>query len=95
MKNNLDNTVSAIKELVALFSTERLVYLIITVISLLVLIITAIFLIVKSDGQENTIAIMGLFSSTGGIFYSSGRLLKMWSEAMQLIQKVVEKENGQ
>ena len=95
MGETLGNTVKAIKELVALFKTERLVYLFITLISVLVLIATAVSMIFKSDSQENTIAIMGLFGSTGGIVYSSGRLLKMWSEAMQLIQKVIEQNDGQ
>ena len=95
MGETLDNTVKAIKELVALFKTERTVYLIITLISVLVLIVTAISLLFKSESQANTIAVMGLFGSTGGIVYSSGRLLKMWSEAMQLIQKVIEQKDGQ
>jgi len=93
MATKLDNTVKAIKELVALFKIERTVYLTITLISVLVLIVTAISLILRSDSQENTIAIMGLFGSTGGIVYSTGRLLKMWSEAMQLIQKVLEQND--
>ena len=95
MGETLSNTVKAIKELVALFKTERLVYLFITLISVLVLIATAVSMIFKSDSQENTIAIMCLFGSTGGIVYSSGRLLKMWSEAMQLIQKVIEQKDEQ
>ena len=94
MSENLSNTVKAIKELVALFKVERMVYLIITLISVLVLIGTAISLIYKSESQENTIAVMGLFGSTGGIVYSSGRLLKMWSEAMQLIKTVIEQNDG-
>ncbi|MGV3585506.1 MAG: hypothetical protein ACO1OF_00770 [Adhaeribacter sp.] len=93
MATKLDNTVKAIKELVALFKIERTVYLTITLISVLVLIVTAISLILRSDSQENTIAIMGLFGSTGGIVYSTGRLLKMWSEAMQLIQKVLDQND--
>jgi hypothetical protein len=88
--NKLADTVSAIKELVGLFKTERMVYLFITLFSVVVLIGTAIYLIYESDNQENTVAIMGLFTSSGGIIYSSGRLLKMWSEAMKLIQKVIE-----
>lgn len=95
MSDKLSNTVKAIKELVGLFKTERMVYLIITLVSVLVLIGTAVSLLFKSDSQENTIAVMGLFGSTGGIVYSSGRLLKMWSEAMQLIQKVIEQNDGQ
>ncbi|MFT4576200.1 MAG: hypothetical protein ACI9SI_001119, partial [Polaribacter sp.] len=80
--------------LVSLFKTERMVYLIITLISVLVLIGAAAFMMIKSESQENTIAVMGLFGSTGGIVYSSGRLLKMWSEAMQLVNKVIDKDNG-
>ena len=38
MTDKLDQTVKAIKELVSLFQTERTVYLIITLISVLVLI---------------------------------------------------------
>jgi len=91
MDTKLEKTVAAIKELVNIFKVERTVYLIITLISVLVLIITAVSLILRSDSQENTIAVMGLFGSSGGIVYSSGRLLKMWSEAMQLVNKVLEK----
>ncbi len=80
--------------MVTLFKTERMVYLIITLISVVVLIGTAISLIVKSESQDNTIEIIGLFGSSGGITYSTGRLLKMWSEAMQLIQKVIEQKDG-
>lgn len=94
MAESLNSTVKAIKELVSLFKTERMVYLIITLISVLILIGTALSLIFSSKSQENTIEIMGMFGSTGGIVYSTGRLLKMWSEAMQLIQKVIEKDDG-
>ena len=76
--------------MVALFKMERVVYLIITLVSVIILIATAVSLIISSDDQENTIAIMGLFGSTGGITYSTGRLLKMWSEAMGLIKGVLQ-----
>lgn len=95
MSEKLEKTVKAIKELVALFKIERTVYMVITLISVLVLIGTAIMLLFRSESQENTIAVTGLFGSTGGIVYSTGRLLKMWSEAMQLIQKVIEQQDGQ
>lgn len=94
MSASLTNTVKAIKDLVSMFKIERTAYLIITLISVLMLIGTALSLILGSESQENTIAIMGLFGSTGGIVYSTGRLLKMWSEAMQLIQKTIEQQDG-
>jgi hypothetical protein len=92
--SKLDNTVKAIRDLVAIFNTERLVYLFITLLSLLILIGTAVWLIINSDSQKNTIAVTGLFMSSGGIMYSSGRLLKMFTQAMELIQKVTEQDNG-
>lgn len=92
MADNLDNAVRAIRELVAIFRTERMVYLAITIISLVFLIATAGWLIVNSKSQEDSIAVIGLFTSSGGIMYSSGRLLKMWSEALELIQRSMEKE---
>ena len=91
--DRINQTVNAIKELVSLFKIERMVYLAITLISVLVLIATAISLLTESDNPEDSIEIMGLFGSTGAIVYSTGRLLKMWSEAMQLIRKVIG-ENG-
>jgi hypothetical protein len=95
MNNNLDETVQAVKQLVALFKTERLVYLIITLISLIVLVVAAIILINQNkDNSEQLIATIGLLTSSGGMIYSSGRLLKMWSDAMQLIQKSIESKNG-
>lgn len=91
MSDKIEKTVGAIKELVLLFKIERIVYLIITLVSVLVLIGAATSLIFMSESRENTIEIMGLFGSTGGIVYSTGRLLKMWSGAMELITKVIGK----
>lgn len=94
MNTKVDVTIQAIKDLVTLFKTERMVYLVITLISVIVLISTAVFLIISSTEFEQTMAVLGLFGSTGGIAYSTGRLLKMWSEAMQLIHKVIDSTNG-
>lgn len=90
MNTKVDVTIQAIKDLVTLFKTERMVYLVITLISVIVLISTAVFLIISSTEYEQTMAVLGLFGSTGGITYSTGRLLKMWSEAMQLIHKSID-----
>lgn len=88
----IEKVVEAIKELVKLFKTERLIYLIMTLISVIVLVSTAIFLIINSNSNKEIIAVIGLFSSTGGILFSIGRLLKMWSQAMFLIQKTIEQD---
>ncbi|MFT7114586.1 MAG: hypothetical protein ACI8P7_001373 [Candidatus Azotimanducaceae bacterium] len=93
MKTNLEKTVSAIKEMVALFKMERAVYLIITLCSVLILIFAASRMLVN-EGTD-PLVVFGLFGSGGGIAYSTGRLLKMWSQAMQLIQKAIEQGDGQ
>jgi hypothetical protein len=90
MRDKLEHTVNAIKELVSLFKTERTVYLIIISLSLLILIGTAILLLSKADSHEKSVEIIGLFLSSGGIVFSTGRLLKMWSDAMQLINKIID-----
>lgn len=83
--DKIKQAVDAVKELVSLFKMERMVYLVITMISVSFLVGTAISLILASKTQENTIALIGLFGSSGTIVYSTGRLLRMWSEAMKLI----------
>lgn len=85
----ITRTVNAIKELVQLFKMERIVYLGITFVSVSILIVTAISLIIRSNTQDNTIELIALFGSSGAIAYSTGRLLHMWSEAMNLMKSVI------
>jgi hypothetical protein len=80
----LDEKLKAIKQLLDLFKFERVVYLTITVISLVILIICAIYLI-KSD---KILAVLGMFTSSGGVAFTCGRLLRMWSDAMQLLGSI-------
>jgi hypothetical protein len=62
--------------------------LVITTMSLAVLLTSAVVLLVnKSAG---TIELTGLFGSSGLITYSTGRLLAMWNQALQLLAGKVE-----
>lgn len=89
-KSKVDASVEAVKQLLALFKLERMVYLAITLICLLLLIFVAVMQL-NSPGDDSKYAVVtGLVGSSGGIVYTAGRLLKMWSEAMRLIQKAVE-----
>lgn len=92
MEHNLDNTVKAIKALVDMFKTERMVYLIITGLSSLVLIVVAIMMLVGDDASNNYLEITGLFAGSGGVLYTTGRLLKMFNDALALIRDVIESE---
>jgi hypothetical protein len=78
----------AVERLTNLFRMERIVYLVITTMSLAVLLTSAVVLLVnKSAG---TIELTGLFGSSGLITYSTGRLLAMWNQALQLLAGKVE-----
>lgn len=89
--NNLDEKVQAIKQLLDLFKFERMVYLGITILSLIVLIGCAIFLLIQQKGSQIP-AVIGLFTSSGGVAYTCGRLLKMWGDAMHLLGSIKNEE---
>lgn len=90
--NPYKQRVDAIKQLLNLFKPERTVYLVITLSSLLVLLTCAIVLICKS--AVGTAELVLLFSSSGGITYSTGRLLRMWSEAIRILQPNMAEGRG-
>lgn len=74
----------AIGQLLEMFKMERLVYLIVTLISVIVLLTCAVVLLWKRSA--NYVEIIGLFGSSGGITYSTGRLLRMWSDAIRILR---------
>ena len=80
---DLNARMEAVERLTKLFRMERLVYLIITTMSLGVLLTSAITLLVEK--RAGNVELTGLFGSSGLITYSTGRLLKMWNQALQLI----------
>lgn len=82
--NSYQDRIDAIRELLALFRLERTVYLVITIFSLFILLTCAVVLMFRNT--VGTPELIGLFGSSGGITYSTGRLLKMWSEAINVLQ---------
>jgi 1,4-dihydroxy-2-naphthoate octaprenyltransferase len=87
----LADKVEAISQLLRLFRFERGVYLGVTICSLLILLGTAIYLI--SSGGAVTAEITGLFGSAGAITYTTGRLLRMWSEALRVLAPEAKQES--
>ncbi len=85
-KNNYDDRINAIRQLLELFKFERMVYLGGTVFSVIVLLGCAIYLL--RQGESQIPAVVGMFTSTGGVAVTCGRLLKMWSDAMQLLSSI-------
>lgn len=80
---SLDERVAAIHKLVDVFRIERIVYISVTLLSLLMLLISAGFMMFK--GQADHIVLTGLFGSAGTITYTTGRLLRMWNQAIELL----------
>lgn len=83
-KTDLEQRIDAIGKLLYLFRFERRVYLTVTILSLIVLLLVAGYM-AYDDGGDSIPEIIGLFSSAGGITYSAGRLLRMWSEALKVL----------
>lgn len=83
MPDDISDRLNAVKELTALFKIERMVYLGITVISLIMLIGSALSLMLK--GEAGGIELSMLFGSSGLITYTAGRLLHMWTLALKCL----------
>lgn len=82
--------IEAVERLANLFKLERMVHLGVTTISLIMLLLTAGFLIYKN--QADPVVLGPLFGSSGLITYSANRLLRMWDQALQVLTKSQEKE---
>lgn len=83
--DDLDKRVVAIGKLLEMFKFERMVYLTVTILSLIVLICCAVYMIFIQKNNDLIPAIIAMFGSSGGIAFTCGRLLKMWSDAMQIL----------
>jgi hypothetical protein len=81
--SDLSARVDAVERLTKLFRTERLVHLIVTILSLAMLLSAAAMLMYKR--QAGPAELTGLFGSSGLISYSAGRLLYMWTQALSLL----------
>ena len=79
-----DAKIAAVERLVKLFRLERLVYLVITSFSLVMLLGSAGFLLLDEE-RDRLEVLVALFGSSGLITYSLGRLLKMWDQAVGML----------
>ena len=85
---DLTHKIAAIKELLALFRFERIVYLAVTIISLIILLASGVAIILNKYAE---IAVaLGLFGSAGAITVTTGRLLRMWNQAIQVLFPAVK-----
>ena len=80
--SELKERIKAVKDLLGAFRMERQVYLISTSAAVLLLLASAVQ-ILKRGGDHAALA--GVISSSGGLLYTTSRLLKMWSDALALV----------
>lgn len=85
---DLQQRMDAVERLTNLFRLERIVHLIVTTISLIMLFTSAARLILK--GEAHTAELSLLFGSSGLITYSASRLLTMWNQALSLVVPVLK-----
>lgn len=81
--SELDQRLKAVERLTALYRPERLVHLIATAVSLVVLLGTAGSMIYKGEAGPAELTLM--FGSSGLITYTAGQLLRMWDRALSVI----------
>lgn len=80
---SLKARMDAVERLTRLFRLERMVYLVVTGVSLAMLLLSAGVLLYKEEA--GAAELLGLFGSSGLITYSTGRLLFMWNQALRLL----------
>jgi hypothetical protein len=80
----LAERLAVVERLIHLFRLERMVHLLVTSISLIMLLASAGVLLFRSG--PDMVVLTGLFGSSGLIAYSIGRLLRMWDQALQALQ---------
>ncbi len=90
MSDDLDERLKVVERLTNLFKLERMVYLSVTILSLIMLIGSALSLMLRD--LAGTAELTMLFGSSGLITYSAGRLLYMWDEALKRLMPSDERE---
>ena len=83
MPGELEERLQVVKQLTELFRFERLVYLWVNIISLIVLVGSSVFLLIKEGVSEAVL--VPFLGSSGLITFATGRLLRMWDEALKRI----------
>lgn len=73
----------SVERLLQLFKLERHVYLIINTLSLVLLLGSAVFLIVRAQASAESLTL--IFGSSGLLAYTQARLLRMWDQAVNLV----------
>ena len=80
--STFNQRVKSMKELLGAFWIERMVYLVATVAALILLFFCALQILRKGG---DSIALIGVVSGSGGLLYTTNRILRMWSDALAVV----------
>jgi hypothetical protein len=82
-KEDLNDRYLLVEKLIRLFHFERIVHLVITVVSLIVLLVAIGMMIYHQQADKTALSLT--FGSSGLVTYTGGKLLKMWDQALKII----------
>ena len=82
-RSDLDKRLKIVEKLTKIFRPERTMHLIMSSISFLVIMLSAILMIV--EGKTGKAELSMLFGSTGIVGIVGSRFLKMWDQALEVI----------
>lgn len=88
MSTTLQEKVDAAKVIVKLFNMERIAVFIAATLSILILLLLAIYSFVT--GQMDWNVFVGLFIPTGGISFSCALILRMFTKCLKFLQEEVK-----
>lgn len=83
--NEFEVRYAVVEKTLKLFRLERMVYIVFTTSSFLLLLGSAVFLIIKSHAEPAIL--VSLFGSSGVMGFTVGRVLNMWTQALQAITR--------
>jgi hypothetical protein len=90
---DLDPQLEAVMALLDLFKAERMVYLVATSVSFVILLVSAGYVLAKTKADPPTLVM--IFGSTGLIGYSANRLLRMWEQALSFCRPIQERQSNE
>ena len=81
-ESTIEQRLEAVHQLIRLFRPERIAYMIVAIVSVGLLLYCAVLIIEREPSPS---ALMGIFGSGGLISLGMGRMLTMWTQAIQLV----------
>lgn len=81
--SELESRVAVVKELTKLFQLERFVYLSATALAAVIILVVAGIAI--HSGTTDTTGLTMLFGSSGIVGFTGNRLIKMWTNSLEMV----------